>query len=152
MDASSFVHPQPPRPIPPSLPHQHHHAPPPPPPTSAIIANPTPPFLNHNNSHPPYTEMISSAITALKEKDGSSMRAIAKYIEKVYVNSLPLNHPALLSHHLKRLKNIGQLVMVKKSYKLARSPDVAFIVPPESNNFTPENATGISSAHGPKTG
>ncbi|KAJ0105795.1 hypothetical protein Patl1_17688 [Pistacia atlantica] len=146
MDASSFLHPPTPRPIPPSLPHQHHHAPPPPPPTSATIANPTPPFLNHNNIHPPYTEMISSAITALKEKDGSSMRAIAKYIGKVYANSLPPNHAALLSQHLKQLKNTGQLVMVKKSYKLARSAELIAMA------LTPENATAISSAHGPKTG
>ncbi|KAJ0106014.1 hypothetical protein Patl1_19673 [Pistacia atlantica] len=164
MDPSSFLHlstdplpPQPPPPypppIPPSLPHLHHHAPPPPPPTSATIANPTPPSLNHNNNHPPYTEMISSAITALKEKDGSSKRAIAKYIEKVYANLLPPNHSALLTHHLKRLKNTGQLVMVKKSYKLPRSDDVAAsIIPPESNNVIPENATAVSSAHGPKTG
>ncbi|KAJ8753667.1 hypothetical protein K2173_026343 [Erythroxylum novogranatense] len=71
-------------------------------------------------SLPPYAEMIYAAITALKERDGSSKRAIAKYIEKAYTD-LPPTHSTLLTHHLKRLKNSGLLVMVKKSYKLPRS-------------------------------
>ncbi|XP_044465535.1 protein SPT2 homolog [Mangifera indica] len=147
MDPSSFFH------LSTDSLHLHHH--PPPPPTSATIANPTPPSLNHNKSnHPPYTEMISSAIATLKEKDGSSKRAIAKFIEKVYGNFLPPNHSALLTHHLKRLRNTGQLIMVKKSYKLPRSDDEvsASIIPSESNNIIPDNAPAISSAHGPKTG
>lgn len=64
--------------------------------------------------------MIYAAITALKERNGSSRRAIANYIESAYSN-LPAAHSALLTHHLKRLKNSGQLVMVKKSYKIPRS-------------------------------
>lgn len=64
--------------------------------------------------------MIFAAVTALKEKNGSSKRAIAKYIERVY-SGLPPTHSALLTHHLKRLKSAGLLVMVKKSYKLPRS-------------------------------
>jgi hypothetical protein len=64
--------------------------------------------------------MIFAAITALKEKNGSSKIAIAKYIERVY-SGLPPTHSALLTHHLKRLKSSGLLVMVKKSYKLPRS-------------------------------
>lgn len=66
------------------------------------------------------SQMIFAAITALKEKNGSSKRAIAKYIERVY-SGLPPTHSALLAHHLKRLKTTGLLVMVKKSYKLPRS-------------------------------
>jgi hypothetical protein len=65
-------------------------------------------------------QMIFAAVTALKEKNGSSKRAIAKYIERVY-SGLPPTHSALLTHHLKRLKSAGLLVMVKKSYKLPRS-------------------------------
>lgn len=64
--------------------------------------------------------MIYAAIEALKEKNGSSKRAIAKYIEQAY-NDLPPTHSALLTYHLQRLKNNGLLVMVKKSYKLPRS-------------------------------
>lgn len=64
--------------------------------------------------------MITTAIAALKEKTGSSKRAIAKYIAREYTD-LPLSHPALLTQHLKRLKKTGQLVMVKNSYKLPGS-------------------------------
>ena len=65
--------------------------------------------------------MIYTAISALKEKNGSSKRAIAKYIDQVYREHLPSTHSALLTHHLKRLKNNGLLVMVKNSYMLPRS-------------------------------
>ncbi|KAJ7975212.1 HMG-Y-related protein A [Quillaja saponaria] len=85
----------------------------------AHAANATPNDAPTAN-HPPYAEMISTAITALKEKNGSSKKAIAKYIERVYTG-LPSTHSALLTHHLKRLKNNGLLVMVKKSYQLPRS-------------------------------
>ncbi|GLT45495.1 hypothetical protein SLA2020_483700 [Shorea laevis] len=87
--------------------------------TAAFLANPTPTTPASLN-HPSYSEMIYEAIGALKERDGSSKRAIAKYIEGAYKN-LPPTHSALLTHHLKRLKSNGHLVMVKKSYKLPRS-------------------------------
>ncbi|KAL2477241.1 histone H1-like [Forsythia ovata] len=58
--------------------------------------------------------MITVAIAGLKEKNGSSRRAIAKYMETQYTNLPP-------THNLKRLKNNGQIVMVKHSYKLPRS-------------------------------
>ncbi|GLU12923.1 hypothetical protein SLE2022_295780 [Rubroshorea leprosula] len=86
---------------------------------TAYVANPTP-TLPPTFNHPSYSEMIFEAIGALKERDGSSRRAIAKYIDGAYKN-LPPTHSALLTHHLKRLKKHGQLVMVKKSYKLSRS-------------------------------
>ncbi|XP_030455404.2 histone H1 [Syzygium oleosum] len=88
-----------------------------------VAANPTP-AVAPAHSQPPYAEMIYAAIGALKERDGSSKRAIAKFIEKTYTD-LPTTHPALLTHHLKRLKNSGHLVMVKKSYKLPGSGDPA---------------------------
>ncbi|PHT47430.1 hypothetical protein CQW23_11638 [Capsicum baccatum] len=65
-----------------------------------------------------YHLLITAAITALREKEGSSRIAIAKYIDRVYSN-LPPNHSALLTHHLKRLKNSGYLAMIKHSYVLA---------------------------------
>ncbi|GFS34080.1 winged-helix DNA-binding transcription factor family protein [Actinidia rufa] len=107
-------------------------------------ANPTPSHTpNGNHNHPPYADMITAAITALKEKNGSSRQAIAKYIEGAY-SGLPSNHPALLTHHLKRLKNSGQLVMVKHSYMISRSV-------PISSSFA---ATGNENAlpSGPKRG
>ncbi|KAL0464162.1 UNVERIFIED_CONTAM: hypothetical protein Slati_0303800 [Sesamum latifolium] len=55
--------------------------------------------------------MITAAISALKERNGSSKRAIAKYIETHYAN-LPPTHSALLTHHLKRLKINGQIPLL----------------------------------------
>ncbi|XVE91614.1 hypothetical protein REPUB_Repub01dG0025400 [Reevesia pubescens] len=94
-------------------------------------------------NHPPYSDMICEAIGALKDKNGSSKRAIAKYIESAY-KDLPPTHTALLTHHLKRLKNNGLLVMVKKSYTLANStarseaslPDLAPVNPPDASPGT----------------
>lgn len=73
--------------------------------------------------------MITTAIGALNERTGSSKKAIAKYIEKTF-GDLPPSHPALLTHHLKRLRTGGQVVMVKHSYMLPRSGDDAQALPP----------------------
>ncbi|KAI3515776.1 hypothetical protein L1887_14680 [Cichorium endivia] len=81
-----------------------------------------------NGAHPPYSDMIVQAIVALKEKDGSSRQAIAKYIERHYPN-LPPTHSNLLTHHLKRMKNEGQLTMVKYSYMLPPPRSVPFEAP-----------------------
>lgn len=89
--------------------------PPPPPPTTV------PSFTHHVAPHPPYAEMIYKAIEALKEKDGSSKRAIGKYIEHVYKQVLPPEHSTLLTQHLNHLKSAGLLIMFKKSYKLPSS-------------------------------
>ncbi|RAL41486.1 hypothetical protein DM860_010280 [Cuscuta australis] len=82
----------------------------------AEAANPTP-----ARNHPPYAEMITAAVAALKEANGSSKQSISRYIEQLY-SDLPPTHSALLTQHLKQMKNTGQLVMVKHSYQLPRSP------------------------------
>ncbi|XVF43225.1 hypothetical protein PTKIN_Ptkin02bG0023200 [Pterospermum kingtungense] len=112
-----------------------------PPPATAAVSLPPPSF-----NHPPYADMICEAIGALKEKNGSSKRAISKYIESAF-KTLPPTHPALLTHHLKRLKNNGLLVMVKKSYKLASTARSEASVP-ESSPPNPPDA----SPSGPKRG
>ncbi|KAL7192650.1 hypothetical protein ACSBR2_024467 [Camellia fascicularis] len=66
-------------------------------------------------SLPPYPEMILAALDALKEKDGSNKSAISKYIESTY-GDLPAGHTTLLSHHLNRMKETGQLVFAKNNY------------------------------------
>ncbi|EEF27887.1 histone h1/h5, putative [Ricinus communis] len=109
----------------------------------AHAANATAPTVAQSFNHPPYTDMIYAAITALKERDGSSKRAIAKYIERVYPG-LPPTHSALLTHHLKRLKNTGLLVMVKKSYKLPRSDDTVATNNINSSTSNNINAVGHS--------
>ncbi|XP_004301255.1 PREDICTED: uncharacterized protein LOC101294766 [Fragaria vesca subsp. vesca] len=113
-------------------------------PITYAAANPThapAPTFNH----PPYAEMIYTAIAALKERDGSSRRAIAKYIEQVYP-SLPPTHSALLTHHLKRLKNSGHLEMVKKSYKIPGPPRSDAAAPPPFPIDSPAPASAASPA------
>lgn len=83
-----------------------------------------------------WLKMIISAVTTLREKEGSSKIAIAKYIEQNYSN-LPANHANLLTQNLKRLKNAGSLSMNKKSYMLPRSVDDA--APPVSQANVPNN-------------
>ncbi|KAJ6289211.1 hypothetical protein OIU76_025089 [Salix suchowensis] len=129
-----------------------------PPPTTAIpFTNETTPHLaplsnpNPTVTNPSYAEMIYSAITALKEQDGSSRIAIAKYIERAYPG-LSSNHSDLLTHHLKRLKSSGALVLNKKSYMLPRSDsnaDITSTAPTVSTNPTqiqPQSAVPVSSA------
>ncbi|QHO13167.1 HMG-Y-related protein A [Arachis hypogaea] len=111
----------------PFLQEPNNHSPPPPATTGTNAAP----------SHPPYAEMIYTAIEALKEKEGSSKRAIAKYIEQVYKEQLPPTHSTLLTHHLNRLKNNGMLQMVKKSYKLPRSADATDPNPSPSGSSRP---------------
>lgn len=107
----------------------------------AQVATPIPVLLpTPTHNHPPYSQMITAAITALKEKDGSSRQAIAKYIERVY-SDLPPNHSALLTQHLKRLKNCGELVMVKHSYALPRSPTQSQ-PDPAGNALSPKRRPG----------
>ncbi|XP_062226510.1 histone H1-like [Phragmites australis] len=70
-------------------------------------------------SHPPYFEMIKEAITALKERTGSSSHAIAKYMEDKHGASLPANYKRTLSIQLRGFAAKGKLVKVKASYKLS---------------------------------
>lgn len=56
-----------------------------------------------------------AAIEALNDPNGSNKSAISKQIEETYPD-LPASHSTLLSHHLSKMKQIGQLVMVKNNY------------------------------------
>nr|ABK27068.1 unknown [Picea sitchensis] len=69
--------------------------------------------------HPPYFEMIKEAILALKERGGSSPRAIAKYMEERYKSHLPPNYKKILAVQIKKLVLAGKLIKVKASFKLA---------------------------------
>ncbi|KAL6969980.1 hypothetical protein U1Q18_029690 [Sarracenia purpurea var. burkii] len=70
---------------------------------------PAPPSL------PQYPELIMAAIEALNDKNGSSKSAISKHIEDTY-GELPAAHTTLISHHLNKLNQSGELVMVKNNY------------------------------------
>ena len=68
-------------------------------------------------AHPPYVTMIAAAIKALKERTGSSSKAIAKYIGATY--KVPTGFEKTLAQQLKRLAAAGKLVRVKASFKLS---------------------------------
>jgi histone H1/5 len=70
------------------------------------------------HSHPPYFQMAVEAIASLRERMGSSHRAIAKYIEDHYKGELPSNFKKLLTNQLRILAEKGKLVQVKRSFKL----------------------------------
>ncbi|KAF5737816.1 HMG-Y-related protein A-like [Tripterygium wilfordii] len=69
-------------------------------------------------SLPPYPEMIFEAIAALNESNGSNKTSISKHIESKY-GDLPAGHSTLLSHHLNKMKDIGELVFLKNNYMKA---------------------------------
>ncbi|KAL7112574.1 hypothetical protein ACP275_04G010600 [Erythranthe tilingii] len=68
--------------------------------------------------HPPYLQMISEAITAIKDRTGSSQPAIAKFIEENYSKLLPPTFRKILSIQLKRFVKSEKLVKIKNSYKI----------------------------------
>eukprot|EP00252_Welwitschia_mirabilis_P013418 TRINITY_DN29519_c0_g1_i1.p1 TRINITY_DN29519_c0_g1~~TRINITY_DN29519_c0_g1_i1.p1 ORF type:complete len:214 (+),score=45.88 TRINITY_DN29519_c0_g1_i1:279-920(+) len=70
-------------------------------------------------AHPPYVQMIKEAISALKDRTGSSQQAIARYIDEKYKSHLPANHKKILSNQLRNLAKSGKLVKVKASFKLS---------------------------------
>ncbi|KAI8022578.1 HMG-Y-related protein A [Camellia lanceoleosa] len=67
-------------------------------------------------SLPQYPVMIMAAIEALNDKNGSNKSAISKHIEAAASGDVPAAHATLLSHHLNKMKQSGQLVMVKNNY------------------------------------
>ncbi|KAM7519815.1 hypothetical protein LguiB_018777 [Lonicera macranthoides] len=64
-------------------------------------------------SLPPYPEMIFAAIDA--EKEGSNKSSISKFIESTYGDA-PAGHTNLLTEHLNKMKDNGDLVLVKNNY------------------------------------
>ncbi|CAL9753883.1 unnamed protein product, partial [Musa acuminata subsp. burmannicoides] len=62
-----------------------------------------------------YPEMIMEAIEALNEKNGSNKSAISKYIETKY-GELPPSHSSLLTAHLARMRESGELLFIKNNY------------------------------------
>ncbi|EGG13855.1 histone H1 [Cavenderia fasciculata] len=74
------------------------------------------PAAKKTPSHPPYFDMISAAIAHYKDRTGSSIHAIKKYMEENY--TLGDNWETHFKVQLKRAKEDGKLVQVKASYKL----------------------------------
>ncbi|MCL7035070.1 hypothetical protein MKW94_011413 [Papaver nudicaule] len=70
---------------------------------------------------PQYPEMIFKAISALNEATGSNKTTISNYIESTY-GDLPAGHTELLTQHLDKLKESGELVFAKNNY-MRPNPD-----------------------------
>jgi hypothetical protein len=66
---------------------------------------------------PSYFDMIKAAVASLKDRTGSSVQAIEKYIKATYP-AVDLKHHMLL-RVLKSSAASGKLVQIKASYKLA---------------------------------
>merc|ERR1712079_292377 len=70
-------------------------------------------------THPPTSAMIAAAIKALKERNGSSLAAIKKYIAATYkVDAVKL--APFIRKALKKGVEAKKLIKVKASYKLAK--------------------------------
>ncbi|XP_019160314.1 PREDICTED: HMG-Y-related protein B [Ipomoea nil] len=69
-----------------------------------------------NSSLPQYPELIMAAIEELNEKGGSTKSDISRQIEAAHGGELPGSHATLLTHYLDKMKQSGQLVLVKNNY------------------------------------
>ncbi|XP_071707626.1 HMG-Y-related protein A-like [Rutidosis leptorrhynchoides] len=74
--------------------------------------------LNHPPSLPPYTEMILSAIDALKEKEDVTESSISTYIEST-CGYLRDEHNTILTENLNKLVENGELVFLNNQYTRA---------------------------------
>merc|ERR1712027_9502 len=73
-------------------------------------------------AHPPVATMVKASVTALKERNGSFLPAIKKYIAANYkVDMVKLNR--FVNKSLKNLAEKGELTKVKGSYKLAKAKE-----------------------------
>eukprot|EP00242_Pyramimonas_sp_CCMP2087_P006423 CAMPEP_0198209970 /NCGR_PEP_ID=MMETSP1445-20131203/17935_1 /TAXON_ID=36898 /ORGANISM="Pyramimonas sp., Strain CCMP2087" /LENGTH=181 /DNA_ID=CAMNT_0043883895 /DNA_START=83 /DNA_END=628 /DNA_ORIENTATION=+ len=69
--------------------------------------------------HPKYDVMIKSALLSLKDRTGSSVVAIAKFLGATY--NLPANFKKTMSTQLKNMTKAGKLEKVKASFKLTEA-------------------------------
>ena len=69
-------------------------------------------------AHPPTAAMVKAAIKALKERNGSSLPAIKKYIAANYKYDTVKN-ARFINKALKTLSEKGALTKVKGSFKLS---------------------------------
>ncbi|XP_040383637.1 HMG-Y-related protein A-like [Oryza brachyantha] len=90
---------------------------------------------------PSYQEMILGAIEALDDKNGSNKTAISQYIEEKY-EGLPAAHPSLLTAHLARMKQTGELVFSKNNYFRGGDP----AIPPKRGRGRPPKAKDATAA------
>ncbi|GMQ09000.1 hypothetical protein CsSME_00052507 [Camellia sinensis var. sinensis] len=77
--------------------------------------------------YPPYLQMISAAISSLKDRTGSSQPAIAKFMEEKYSSLLPPNFKKMLLIQLKKFVKSEKLVKIKNSYEVSTSENVKLV-------------------------
>ncbi|KAI3462162.1 hypothetical protein Pfo_018825 [Paulownia fortunei] len=77
--------------------------------------------LSKSSSLPPYPQMIMEAIDALKQTEGANKSSISGYMESKY-GEMPTGHADLLTTHLTRMKESGELLLIKNNY-LKPGPD-----------------------------
>jgi hypothetical protein len=65
--------------------------------------------------------MILEAIEGLGDKNGSNKSSISKYIQGKY-GELPPAHACLLTAHLARMKESGEVILLKNHYFRADAP------------------------------
>ncbi|XP_073146897.1 HMG-Y-related protein A-like [Henckelia pumila] len=65
-------------------------------------------------SLPSYPQMITEALDALQQ-GGANKSSITKFMESKY-GELPAGHVHLLSDHLNRMKDNGELLLIKNNY------------------------------------
>ncbi|RDX93260.1 hypothetical protein CR513_24505, partial [Mucuna pruriens] len=70
--------------------------------------------INRTSSLPPYPEMIMKAIEALG-MNGGNKTTISTYMKSTY-GKLPPTHSILLSSHLNKMKESGEIVFWKNNY------------------------------------
>ena len=71
-------------------------------------------------THPPVAQMVPAAIKALKERNGSSLAAIKKYITANYKADGAKLAP-FIRRYLKKEVESGKLKQIKASYKLNKA-------------------------------
>ncbi|XP_075493135.1 HMG-Y-related protein A-like [Primulina tabacum] len=71
-------------------------------------------------SLPSYPQMIMEALDALQQ-GGANKSSITKFMESKY-GEMPAGHANLLSDHLNRMKDNGELLLIKNNY-IKAGPD-----------------------------
>lgn len=92
-------------------------------------------------------QMISEAITTLKERTGSSQVAIAKFIEEKQ-KDLPANFRKLLLVQLKKLVASGKLTKIKGSFKVSPVVKPVAVVKPKKAPATKKKSSSSTAAAG----
>ncbi|VAI38173.1 unnamed protein product [Triticum turgidum subsp. durum] len=72
-------------------------------------------------AHPTYAEMVSEAITTLKERGGSSTVAIGKFIEDKHKAHLPANFRKIMLTQIKKLVYVAGIIAVNERKRLLYS-------------------------------